>query len=67
MSDALAPLRAPRRMAAVHWHAAVSVLFELSRMTCPDELFVSLLNSSCEHLWCNDALGKDGVEGGLGW
>jgi hypothetical protein len=53
-------------MAAAHWQAAMGAFFMLSRMICPDESVIPLRKSSCEHLWCNSALEKDGVESGLG-
>jgi hypothetical protein len=54
-------------MAAAHWQAAMSAFFVLSGMGCIDEFVVQLRKSSCEHLWCNDALEKDGIESRLGW
>jgi hypothetical protein len=38
----------------------------LSRMMCPDESVTPLRKSSCEHVWCNNALEKDGVGCRLG-
>jgi hypothetical protein len=53
-------------MAAAHWQAAMGAFFMLSRMICPDESVILLRKSSCEHIWYNNALEKDGVESRLG-
>jgi hypothetical protein len=48
-------------MAAVHWEAAMSAFFILSRMIFHDESVLPLRKSSYEHV-CNNVLEKDGVE-----
>jgi hypothetical protein len=58
--------RSSERMAAAHWQVAAGAFVMLSRMICPDESVTPLRKSSCEQHGCNNALEKDGVEGGLG-
>jgi hypothetical protein len=53
-------------MAAVHWQAPTSAFFVLLTMKFLEGFVIALRKPSCQYLWCNGALEKDGVEGGLG-